>query len=119
MGQDDLEKMMESDFSMKPESSEAIKEMFRDGIEKDTNRRIIDQKSDISPREQRNLAAADFFHAIGIFEHLDVFTHSFKRLSVSKNRKGRTEAVEMFRGSREHTSGAGFMSRMMGGGQRP
>jgi hypothetical protein len=110
-----LDSIVENEFLGESDTTGAIKEMFRDGIEEDTNKRIIDQKSDLSDFQIPNLAVCDFLCYLGLFEHLDVLTHSIKRLNVSRNRKGRVEMVDVARGMSERKSGSGFLNKFFGG----
>jgi len=114
MSQEDLEAMLQADLKPQPEISEAIKEMFRDSRQKETDKWLIDQKADLSDTQLKNLAVCDFLSSLGHFKNLDKLTHSIKTLSVSKNRKGRMEVVEMAKGINERRSNMGFMSRMLG-----
>ena len=109
-----LDDLLEGHFLGGSDVSAAIQESFRDGFEEETDRRVIDQKTDLTDMQISNLAVADFLVAKGLFANLDVLTHSVKRLSVSRNRKGRVEMVELAKGVNERKMSSGVFGKLFG-----
>jgi hypothetical protein len=70
----------------------------------------------LTDRQSHLIACLDFFTHAGVFRPcLDTFTHSLKRNLVSKNRKGRGEAVEIFKNTLGANRHKGFLGGLLGG----
>lgn len=109
------QEIVEQEFIPKNDAAESVRELFKDNIDEDTGRRSIDLKTELSDNECKDHSRLDFLVFVNVFRNTDVLTHSLKRNNVSKNRKGRGEAVEIFKNLLpSQIRRGGFLGRMFG-----
>lgn len=112
-----LDSLLDNEVLGESDVSNALKEMFRDNLQEETENWLIDQKADLTHTQIRAFAVASFLNRKDLFSGLSDLTHDIKHLSVSLNRKGRAEMVEVAKGISSKGKG-GFLRRMFGGGEK-
>ena len=110
------QEIVEQEFLPRNDAAESVRELFKDSIDEDSNRRSIDLKTELTDQECKIYSRLDFLQHAGVFRNVDILTHSLSRRMVSKGRKGRGEAVEMFKNLLpSQIRKTGFWGRMVGG----
>jgi hypothetical protein len=111
-----LKAAKEQPFTEQTELGQVMNNLDADVKDELTGMSTIDFNADLSPDEIKLIMIIDEFRRLGILPAKKInITTQFKRLSVSKNRQGRTEKVAMTQGMNDMKSGArnmGFLGRM-------
>jgi len=96
------------------ELGEVMQSLDNDKIDKD-NLSNVDFNTRLTGDEISSIMVIDELANIGLFPTEDTgITRRKKRLSVSKDGKGREEKVRIVQGQREQQQGSGFMNKLGG-----
>ena len=101
----------------KTELGESLHELNKDKVDENTKMSSMDMRANLHPIQLQAVAVWDSLIAMGFLPDESIsITRQVKRLSPSKNGKGREQIVETVTGHRKNKNGmAKFMSGMFGG----
>ena len=109
---DDIIDSSEMMLKEKTELGEVMDNLDNDEIDKNTNMSKIDMNTRLSGGQIASVLIFDELQRMGIFSPKCAITRQLKRLSISKDGKGRAEKVEIVRGQREQVNQSGFGSKL-------
>lgn len=103
-----LETSLSQNFEMDNNIKSVSKELF--------NKHEIELKTEVSHDEINNISRLVFLKEKFGISNIDVLTHSFLKLRVSKDRKSRTEFISALNTENRNAQGGNLMSRLLGMG---